>query len=363
MVLPPPENEDIAAFPLRPLDGLMQGFSLPKAIVKSYLDEGELVLIFGESGSLKSFIAFDLAFALANLDEWQGKFKVQGCLVIIIAGEGRTGILKRFMGLYKHHEEDPKGRPLFMSDGAAAFFDEFNSMKVSNSLNEIVKQHPDLQVVVIVDTVARNFGPGNESFTSDMGVFIANIGKHLQQRFNATVLLIHHSGHFDQDRARGSSALHAAVDREYKISKDTSGTVRMECKKTKDSDSPEPLSFNPKTIELDQVDEDGEPLTTLVLELTNWTPPQKKHGLGTNQAQAMTILRQLYETAKANLSKSNLDPMSAIVTVDVWKDEAFEAGMYKNLKEPRKGFHKMKDTLMERGVITIENDIVRVSGD
>lgn len=332
----------------------------PKSLIRpGYIHQNDLALWFGPSGGMKSFLVMDVAHALACRDDWHGNELIQ-CLVIVIAGEGQGGIDLRNQGLAIHHDVSLDKKPLYISDGPAAFYDEINAQTVSNAIHELMEKHPGLPLVIFVDTVARSFGPGNESFTSDMGVFISNLDKYLRQRLGATVVLIHHSGIIDKDRARGSSALHAAVDKEFKITRDqTTGVVSMECTKNKEAAELEPLSFSPKIIELPQVDEYGEPFSTVVLELTDYTPKPKTYGLGKNQQKAIRKLKELYDNARRNLADSNLAPSSASVTVDIWRAELIESEIIKD----RQGFYKIKTGLMNRSVISINDDVVKLEGE
>ena len=71
----------------------------------------------------------------------------------------------------------------------------------------------------------------------------------LRQRFGCCVLLVHHSGH-NMERARGSSALKAAVDAEYEITKDDAGGIKIRTTKMKDAELPPELLLRIKGVEL-----------------------------------------------------------------------------------------------------------------
>ena len=64
----------------------------------------------------------------------------------------------------------------------------------------------------------------------------------LNDEFNCATLIIHHSGHAGTDRARGSSALFASLDQEFKISK-TNDRIAMRNTKMKDEDFAGPMHF------------------------------------------------------------------------------------------------------------------------
>ena len=65
--------------------------------------------------------------------------------------------------------------------------------------------------LVIIDTLARSMGAGDENSSQDMGAFIAACDQ-IRRATGATVLIVHHSGKSSNAGARGSSALLGAVD-------------------------------------------------------------------------------------------------------------------------------------------------------
>jgi putative DNA primase/helicase len=91
-------------------------------------------------------------------------------------------------------------------------YDLHSAINVERAIGQVVQKDKIQPRIIIIDTLARNFGGGNENSTEDMSQFVAHIDKHLRDRFNATVLLVHHTGHGSAERGRGSRALKAAVD-------------------------------------------------------------------------------------------------------------------------------------------------------
>ena len=72
--------------------------------------------------------------------------------------------------------------------------------------------------MIIIDTLARNYGL-NENSTEDMNKFIQRVDE-LKEEFNATIVIVHHTGHGSNGRARGSSVLPAALDYEFRVDRD-----------------------------------------------------------------------------------------------------------------------------------------------
>jgi hypothetical protein len=70
--------------------------------------------------------------------------------------------------------------------------------------------------MVVIDTLARSFGAGDENTVKDMTKCIRNLDA-IREATQATILVIHHSGKDASKGARGSSALLGAADTEIEI--------------------------------------------------------------------------------------------------------------------------------------------------
>ncbi|MCK5667136.1 MAG: AAA family ATPase, partial [Thiotrichaceae bacterium] len=201
-------SKNIASFKLIPATALTTQPTVIKYLVKGYIPEKSIIEIFGAPGSGKSFVAMDWAFCIANGIDWHEKGTSQGT-VVYIAGEGFAGIGQRLRALEVKH-----GMPannLIISKQPASLTDEQNAQWVADAI------HQHNPVMIVIDTLSRNFGGGDENSTRDMNAFISNLDLYIKG--DATVVLVHHSGHSEKSRARGSSVLNGAVDVEYCINK------------------------------------------------------------------------------------------------------------------------------------------------
>jgi RecA-family ATPase len=104
----------------------------------------------------------------------------------------------------------------------AALLDPESADQVIKAIDEIVSDIGVPVILIVIDTVARNFGTGDENSTKDMGMFIQGIDA-LRVRHQAAILLVHHTGHGDKSRGRGSMALKGALDAEYKLARGDDG--------------------------------------------------------------------------------------------------------------------------------------------
>ncbi|USE34108.1 AAA family ATPase [Endozoicomonas sp. SCSIO W0465] len=187
---------------------LVKGVKPINWLIKGFLEMDSLSLMFGEPACGKSFAAIDLACCVATGNEWHGKpVKRQGP-VFYIAGEGFNGLSRRLMAWQVAHGYNLRNAPIYVSQCSAALTDLANARLVSNSIAEIVEETGGvIPSMIVIDTLARNFGPADENATREMNTFINNIDQLLRSKYECCVLIVHHTGVGAKDRARGNSAL------------------------------------------------------------------------------------------------------------------------------------------------------------
>jgi hypothetical protein len=287
-------------------------------LVRNLVELDSLALVFGDPGCCKSFWAIALALCVATGTEFFGH-KVRQGPVIFIAGEGGNGLRKRMVAWSLTAGIRYDTAPLFVSRKAAALTVEEIVDQVEAAIETVLAEHGP-PVLIVIDTVARNFGPGDENSTQDMSQFI-QAADALRAISQATVLLVHHTGHGDKSRARGAMALKGALDAEYRLDKDESGVVRLEATKMKESKHPEPEAYRIKSVELPLPDDEGEPQYSAVLESTSYAPPPQKGkaGQGKHQVKALQILKDLQAEGRRLCVTEGRDPATARISLDAWK--------------------------------------------
>lgn len=294
-------------------------------LIKSYLTLDSLSLIFGDSGSGKSFIAIDLAGHIATGLDWCGN-PVNPGKVLYIAGEGINGIAKRFKAWFERHNEAMQNIKIRTTPIALTEHDMIDRLIYS-----IKREMAEKPALIVIDTLNRNFGPGNENDTNDMGRAIAAIDK-LRIATGAAILIIHHSGISDKGRSRGNSSLKGAVDYEYIVEKDDDA-VELKCTKSKDSEPPPPLAWTLQKQFLSWADDDGTPIDSAVLEPSEAIeakPEPDSTRLGSNQSKAIELLHRLYRTQQKNLIESGNQSNTARVTRSDWYAAMKESGFSSN---------------------------------
>ena len=272
----------------------------PKWLIRGHLESDSLALVFGDPGCGKSFLAVDMACSVATARDFHGH-KVTHGPVVYLAGEGLNGLARRRLAWCIRNQESLEDVPLYVSTGPAALCDPGSALEVQRAVDEVAEAEGS-PALVVVDTLARNFGPGDENSTQDMGIAV-QVMDAIRTAHRAAVVLVHHTGHGDKSRARGAMALKGALDAEYRMEKDDEGVVRFEATKMKDAEPPAPSAFRLCTVELGFQDDAGDEVTSAVLDPVDWTPPATKQRRsnatrGGRQQQAMGILRGLCDDGR-----------------------------------------------------------------
>jgi KaiC/GvpD/RAD55 family RecA-like ATPase len=213
-------------------------FVLPPPVwhIDQHFAVGSLVTIFGPSGVGKSFVALDYALCIATGRPYLGRFESLRGPVLYIAGEGVSGLRNRVKAWLAHHELDTPPSNFVFIPATFNLLDEAETDEVIQIARDDLGQKPSL---IVIDTLARNFGGGNENATQDMNQFITNLDR-LKAEFGCTVLVVHHTGKDAAKKERGNTALRGASDTmilldETDNSDGIAGGAAVFCEKQKDA--------------------------------------------------------------------------------------------------------------------------------
>lgn len=208
-------------------------------LVDGYFEENCLAVLYGQPGHGKSFLTLDVSCCVASGMPFHG-LQVKRGAVFYISGEGHNGLIRRIQAWCDSHGVSKDALSLFVSDGAIDLFSAQRAIYVEQVIESMVMAADAHPVLIVIDTLARNFG-GDENSSADMGAFVRNVDQ-LRAKWGATTLVVHHSGKDGQRGARGSSALKGAVDSEYEVVRTASdGIIHLSPKKMKDAPEPPAL--------------------------------------------------------------------------------------------------------------------------
>lgn len=288
---------------------LWEGYTPAQYLVKRTLGPSQLTVLFGESGHFKSVIAIDLALCVASGREFHG-LKTHKAGVVYVAGEGHGGLRKRVRAWLLHHGYDAA------SEQPSIYVTEAGADLIGNPLQlratvEYARRALGCDIgLVVVDTLAANFGMGDENHASDMQTAIRGARDAAK---GASVLMLHHTGHGDgKARERGSYAIRATADYRLRaVYDEPSKLVELQFLRVKDDEEPKPLHFVWRRVPLGWEDEDGEELTSVALEKAEAPAGGSVEGgaydrtgttgLGANQETALKVLQRLYRQHRKNV--------------------------------------------------------------
>lgn len=227
---------------------------MPKeTIIKGVFGEGEYTMVSGKPGSGKSVISTDMACHVAAGMEWHGRAVKQG-LVVYIAAE-RKALTKRRMRAFKirHGVDDI---PLMVLGGMLDFTSGLADAKAVIAVIKAAEEVCGHNCVwIIVDTLTRTFGPGDQNTSKDMTKFVLACDTVREGVPGSHLTVIHHTG-WAGDRGKGAIDLDGAVDASFLVKKE-GGSYVLECDGTNDGDEGVITHFRMEGVQVGE--KEGEP--------------------------------------------------------------------------------------------------------
>jgi hypothetical protein len=227
-------------------------------LLRDTLEAGVIALVVGGKGTYKSTL----------INDWAMRVALSGKPVFVLSPEG-SGLQRRLQGWLEEYAPltDADTLPLYVRDrrlniSAATELDALLAW-----LDEIEQIEGQPIALCAIDTWSKATGHDEDNNTETKKL-IGEIDRRLRHRGNkrCTVCIAHHTGHGDQSRGRGASALGADTDAEYIVSKTKENTIKVTRERFKDSPSLPPLYFAPKILDLGYKDTEGYAATSVVLE-------------------------------------------------------------------------------------------------
>jgi hypothetical protein len=242
--------------PVLKLEALREQHAAIRWAVKHVIPGSSIGMLFGGSGTFKSFIALDLALHVAHGLPWMGRVTQPG-QVLYVAAEGGAGLWGRVEAWHRARNLSWADVPLYVVPQAVDL--TVDAWRVVDAAQAIGA----LPTMVIVDTLSQTYA-GEENSANEMAAYLREIGLRFRTLWDCAVLLIHHSGHEATERPRGSSAIRGNVDFMLGAFRDEKEMIAtLQCKKQKDGELFKDAEFQLTTVTLG-MDEDNEPVTSLV---------------------------------------------------------------------------------------------------
>jgi hypothetical protein len=321
-------------------------------LVKHWIDRGTVSVLYGEANVGKSFLALDLAFHLAGAaDDWHGnRLGEWAGPVVYIASEGGRGIANRIAALKAENAglTVTAGTRLLLLPEALNLCATADATALCAGFRA---EFPVSPALIVIDTLARSMGGGDENSSQDMGSFIRSVDI-IRAATGAHVMIVHHAGKDAAKGARGHSSLRAAVDTEIQITRE-GAVIMAETRKQRDMEGGRSFAYTLRSVHLGE-DQDGESITSCVVEPTD--PVKKSPRL---RGQALIAMQALDDAlAHHGEVKGGGDMFPAnrqCVSLERWREYCDRHSLSSGESESarRKAFHTVKNSLQEKELIRV----------
>jgi hypothetical protein len=261
--------------------------------VRGVIPAKSLVVVFGPPKGGKTFSVCDLTMHAAHGMDWHGCAIPRRMRVVYLCGEGVNGLRVRLKAWLEHHDTITEPGDFHILPRALSLPDcVFGLTETLQALK------PD---ILVTDTLNAYFGGGDENSTQDMSKWCGAI-RDLRDALNCSIVVIHHTGHGDSGRERGSIVLRASADVLIQVAKDEAAgqLVGFQVIAARDLEPMESaIGLRLVPHETEWLDEDGEPLVSCIVQGADQPvtlPGRGGKPLGDSQA---TVLEAAQELAKA----------------------------------------------------------------
>jgi AAA domain/Bifunctional DNA primase/polymerase, N-terminal len=266
-----------------------QGIAPQGYHIKGVIPKADMVMMYGATQSGKSFMAFDMAMAIARGVPWRDRRVTQGRVAYLIA-EGAGGFGARITAYAEYHDVDTSKVPLLVVQATPNFL---KVSEVKKFIRTLTKFDPEF---TIIDTWAQVTSGGDENSGQDMGLALGHV-RIVRKHTRGTVMLIHHTGKDAERGARGWSGMKGAADAELEVVRNNDDRV-LSITKMKDGVEGAEFGFKLNVVTVGE-DADGDDVTSCVV-LPNEVS-RAQVGMGKNE-------RIVYEAARDGKGLDDVAP-------------------------------------------------------
>jgi hypothetical protein len=296
-------------------------------LIKHLLGSTAMAVVYGESGTGKTFLALHISLSVsAGADVFGHRVRRVG--VVYIAAEAGRGIENR-VAAAKHEIEYPETMPF------AAITTPIDLCTDKADLEKLIStiRAADIGMpveLIVIDTLSRTMGGGNENQPDDMGAFVTNVDR-LRAETGAAVLIVHHSGKDASRGARGHSLLRAATDTEIEVTRDEATKIAT-ARVTKQREFPTDgiMAFTLCSVELG-IDQDGDPITSCIVveeAAGEQAPRTTAKRLSPAQGRALELLAKAIDEAGEIAPASNhIPPNARCIREDMWREYCYRGAV------------------------------------
>jgi RecA-family ATPase len=269
--------------------------------------------------------------------------KVRQGSVVYIAAEGGLGVSERLEAFRLHHELGKYADIYVIPTNVCLCKNDSQHKELLAEMSGI----KNVQLIV-VDTLARAMGSGDENSTSDMGSLIKNCDT-IRSETGAHIMVVHHSGKDETRGARGSSALKAAIDTEMQVVQ-SKGIISTKVQKQREGRTGGAIGFTLKEYEVAR-DEDDEPVISCSLVLSDEVR-ELKTLTGQAREARQVLLDLMIDKAVIRVPKKGMKAKK-VIRIEDFRTDFRKAGIATtdNPDSIDKAFGRARKTLISKGYI------------
>jgi hypothetical protein len=359
-----PRGEGVTSLPLPvELFGSIRPQFSQRYLLKGLLMASTTIVVFGLPGCGKSFLCLDWGLRIAAVREWFGQ-RVAGGGVVYIGAEGQAGLRLR-VEAWKREVGEDREIPFALIPTAVDLLDpEADIAKLEIVLRFLSNLWGGIALIT-VDTLAASFGAGDEN-GPDMAAYVGNIARLCLPYDCARMIVTHAPLAVDAKRPRGHSSLWGAADTVLHISGDRGAPARrIHVLKQKDMDPGPDILFTLKSVEIG-TDEDGEPVTSCVVQESDMDPSEVRGGrkLSPKEKIAVSQLGRMLEE-EGRLPPGDIPDKvlnrartGKVVEMSAWRSAAISALCTPDIQpdSARTTFNRVKEKLQASDIIGIWED-------
>lgn len=315
----PTEHKKGAAALARRICDVLNTPTFPRWLITDYLERGVIALLLGKRGTYKSFLALDWAMRIACAIDLSTKEAVY-----VVSGEGGDFDRRALAWIARYAPDRTRDSiPLYVVERRLDLSDKAGVEMIRQDCL-VLNIRP---VLFVLDTFSKLSGGLDENENTAVKAWIGLLDNGLKRAatgFDATVLLVAHSGHSDDSRARGASVLGADTDAEYIVKRDErNNTIQVSRERFKASPELPPLHYKPDVVDLGYQDAAGRNVTSLVLsevESEESVTGRAREPQGAQQRALWSLVREMAPDGKALAVSEVMDAAVALRAVPPGRD-------------------------------------------
>jgi hypothetical protein len=291
-------------------------------ILRGVLGAGEFSLFVAKPGTGKSVLVGDIGCHIAAGMDWHGR-KVKQGLVVFFAAERKKLTERRVAAWRKRH--GVTNIPFVVVGGKLDLTTGLIDAKTLAMTIKALEAKSGFQcVLIILDTVTRTFGPGDQHQSRDMQRYVQSVDE-LNRATNAHIAAIHHSP-WNDDRGKGAIDLDGAIDVSFVVTVKGSGPAKvytLSCTGANDGEEGPVTSFRLESVTLG-TDADGKVTNAPVVVQADVVTCDGSNLKGQSAKALESLERAIQEHGEVPPDGSPGFPDGvATVTRDQWRDQFY----------------------------------------